>query len=88
LASESYGSERASFCALVEQGHTVEITDRGRPVSLLAPLPVGRPLAGMKAAGEVEPATQGFDDLPEPVVLGPETESPSSALERLRHEER
>ncbi|MDQ3680302.1 MAG: prevent-host-death family protein [Actinomycetota bacterium] len=73
---------------LVEQGETVEITDRGRPVALLAPLPVGSPLARMRAAGEIDPATEVLDDLPEPVVLAPEIEPPSSALARLRRYER
>lgn len=60
--------QRASELRLVEQGETVEITDRGRPVVLLAPLPVGTPLARMKAAGEVEAATEDLDDLPDPLV--------------------
>jgi prevent-host-death family protein len=81
--------QRASeLLRLVEQGETVEITDRGRPVALLAPLPEGGPLARMKAAGEIEAATEGFDDLPEPLLLAPEIESPSSALDRLRRDER
>ncbi len=81
--------QRASeLLRLVEQGETVEITDRGRPVALLAPLPVGSPLARMRAAGEIDPATEVLDDLPEPVVLAPEIEPPSSALARLRRYER
>ena len=81
--------QRASdLLRLVEQGETVEITDRGRPVALLGPIPAGSPLARMKAAGEVEHATEDLDDLPEPVVLAPEIESPSSALARLRRSER
>ena len=81
--------QRASeLLRLVEQGQTVEITDRGRPVALLAPIPVGSPLVRMKAAGEIEPATEGFDDLPEPLLLAPEVESPSSVLDRLRQDER
>ena len=81
--------QRASeLLRLVEQGETIEITDRGRPVALLAPLPVGSALGRMKAAGEITPATEEFDDLPEPMALAPGTESPSSALARLRRYER
>ena len=81
--------QRASeLLRLVEQGETVEITDRGRPVALLSPIPVGSALARMKAAGEITPATEELDDLPEPLVLRPEIESPSSALGRLRRHER
>jgi prevent-host-death family protein len=72
----------------VGQGETIEITDRGRPVAMLAPLPEGTPLERMRAAGEVESANGDLDDLPPPLVLGPGIESPSQALERLRREER
>jgi prevent-host-death family protein len=81
--------QRASeLLRLVEQGETVEITDRGRPVALLTPLPHGSPLERMRAAGEVESAAADLDDLPEPLVLSPGTELPSSALGRLRRDER
>ncbi len=81
--------QRASeLLRLVEQGETVEITDRGRPVALLTPLPEGSPLDRLRAAGEVESASEDPNDLPEPVVLGAETESASSALQRLRRDDR
>jgi prevent-host-death family protein len=72
----------------VAQGETIEITDRGRPVALLTPLPEGGPLQRMRAAGEVEPASEGLDDLPEPVVLAPGVVAPTVALARLRRDER
>ncbi|MEW6153265.1 MAG: type II toxin-antitoxin system prevent-host-death family antitoxin [Actinomycetota bacterium] len=81
--------QRASeLLRLVEQGETVEITDRGRPVALLTPLPEGSPLERLRAAGEIEPATADQDDLPALFELGPETEPASSALQRLRRDER
>ncbi len=81
--------QRASeLLRLVEQGETIEITDRGRPVALLTPLPQGGTLERMRAAGEIESATEDPDDLPEPVVLAASTEPPSSALRRLRRDER
>ncbi len=81
--------QRASeLLRLVERGETVEITDRGRPVALLSPIPVGSPLERMRAAGEIEPATGDLEDLPEPFVLGPGIELPSAALARLRDDER
>jgi prevent-host-death family protein len=81
--------QRASeLLRLVEQGETVEITDRGRPVALLTPLPEGSPLDRLRAAGEVESASEDPNDLPEPLVLATEAESASSALQRLRQEER
>lgn len=78
----------SSLLRLVESGETVEVTDRGRPVALLTPIPEGSPLERMRAAGDVESATADLDDLPEPVVLPPETELPSRVLARLRRDER
>ena len=81
--------QRASaLLRLVEQGQTVEITDRGRPVALLTPIPEGSALERMRASGEVETATADLDDLPEPLVLPAETELPSRVLARLRRDER
>ena len=81
--------QRASeLLRLVERGETVEITDRGRPVALLAPLPEGTPLERMRAAGEIDAATADLDDLPPPLVLPAGLEPPSSVLLRLRRDER
>jgi prevent-host-death family protein len=81
--------QRASeLLRLVEQGETIEITDRGRPVARLGPVPEGTPLEQMLAAGEIELASSGLDDLPEPLVLPDDVETPSAALDRLRRAER
>lgn len=79
--------QRASeLLRLVEAGETIEITDRGRPVALLTPLPNGSPLEQLRAAGEVEAATDDFNDLPPPLpAVG---ELPSAVLARLRQDER
>ena len=81
--------QRASaLLRLVEQGETIEITDRGRPVARLTPVPEGTPLEQMYSAGEVDPASGALDDLPEPLVLSDNIETPSAALGRLRRDER
>lgn len=72
----------------VEQGETIEITDRGRPVALLTPLPSGGPLERMRAAGEIDEATGSLDDLPPPLPLRPGATPPSDVLRRLREHER
>lgn len=79
--------QRASeLLRLVEAGETIEITDRGRPVALLTPLPDGSPLEKLRAAGEVEAATEDLNDLPPPLAaIG---ELPSATLARLRQDER
>src|SRR5688500_1703841 len=65
--------QRASeLLRLVERGETIEITDRGRPVALLTPVPQGRALERMRAGGEIEAATGDVNDLPAPRRRHPE----------------
>jgi len=72
----------------VERGETVQITDRGRPVALLTPLPQGSQLEQLRAAGEIESATVDWDDLPEPIAFPDHLEPPSVVLARMREHER
>jgi prevent-host-death family protein len=72
----------------VEAGETIEITDRGRPVAVLAPLPNQRPIERLRVSGDLEPAGADLRDLPEPLPLAPGHEAPSSILDRLRRDER
>lgn len=72
----------------VGQGETFEITDRGRPVAILGPVPEGGPLERLRATGQVEPASADLAELPEPIPLPAGAEPPSSILARLRHDER
>jgi prevent-host-death family protein len=72
----------------VGQGESFEITDRGRPVAVLGPIPEGGPLQRLRATGQVEPASGDLVDLPEPIALPAGAEPPSSVLARLRDHER
>ena len=72
----------------VEAGETIEVTDRGRPVALLSPLPEAGPLERLRAAGEVIEAAGDLTDLSAPLPLTPGQEPPSAVLERLRSDER
>jgi prevent-host-death family protein len=72
----------------VAAGETIEVTDRGRPVALLSPLPEAGPLERLRAAGEVDPGTADFDELPPPLPLQAGQEPPSAVLARLRSDER
>jgi prevent-host-death family protein len=72
----------------VERGETIEVTDRGRPVAVLAPLPNRGPLEHLRVAGELTAAQGRVDDLPEPLPLPPGHEAPSAVLARLRRDER
>jgi prevent-host-death family protein len=72
----------------VEAGETIEITDRGRPVAVLAPLPDASPTAKLRATGELVVATEDLDTLPDPLPLLPDQETPARVLEHLRRDER
>ena len=71
----------------VEDGETFEITDRGRPIAVLAPLPED-PLERLRASGDLQESAGDLVDLPQPLVLPAGTELPSSVLARLRRDER
>jgi prevent-host-death family protein len=60
----------------VQAGETIEVTDRGRPVAVLAPLPDAGPLERLRSSGELKAASGDLRDLP------------SSVLARLRRNER
>ena len=72
----------------VEAGETIEITDRGRPVAVLAPLPDQRPIDRLRATDDLVPAGSDLKDLPEPLPLTPGQEPPSILLDRMRRDER
>lgn len=71
----------------VEDGESIEITDRGRPVAVLAPLPT-TPVERLRVSGDLQPSEGDLDDLPEPLPLPAGSELPSSVLARLRRDER
>ena len=80
--------QRASkYIALVMRGETVQVTDRGRPVALLVPIPEGTVVERLSAEGRLSP---GKGDLLE---LGPRLapelgESlPSVVLSEMRADE-
>ena len=72
----------------VERGETIEVTDRGRRVAILAPPPEGGALERLRALGEIEPARGHVDSLPAPLALRRGSERPSAVLSRLRKDER
>lgn len=81
--------QRASeLLRLVAGGETIQVTDRGRPVAVLAPIPGGSPLEQLRASGEITAAAGDLDDLPEPLALPAGSETPSAILARLRSDER
>ena len=71
----------------VGEGESIEITDRGRPVAMLIPLPED-PLVRLRASGDLAENQADLADLPEPLKLPRGSEPPSSVLARLRRDER
>jgi prevent-host-death family protein len=64
-------------------GETVTITDRGRPVAQLTPIP-SSPLQALIAAGRARPAKRNIAEL-KPPTAGPDL---SGELTRMRDAER
>ena len=71
----------------VEDGESIEITDRGRPVAMLGPLP-DDPLERLRASGDLEEGQGDIRELPQPLTMPVGSELPSAVLGRLRRDER
>ncbi len=81
--------QRASvFLRRVEAGETFEVTDRGRPIALLTPVPVISNLERLRAAGAVRSAEGDLWDLGPPLPSPSGSDLPSEVLEGLRRDER
>jgi prevent-host-death family protein len=72
----------------VERGETIEVTDRGRPVARLVPVPKKKGYEALRAAGRIKPAEGRLGDLGPPLPLPPGATPPSVVLARLREDER
>lgn len=74
----------------VERGETIEVTDRGRPVARIVPVPPADTFEALVAAGRITPAKGNFLDflaLP-PLPPQPGVPLPSEELARMREHER
>ena len=71
----------------VRRGERFEVTDRGRPVALLGPIPED-PIERMIAEGRLRPAVGDWRDLPLPEPATPGRPLPSEILEEERAEDR
>lgn len=78
----------SEYLRRVEAGETIEVTDRGRPIALLTPIPAAPPIERLRASGEIVGPSGSFADLPTPLRLRGGQESPSTVLQRLREDER
>jgi prevent-host-death family protein len=76
------------YLRLVQQGESVEITDRGTPIALLVPLPAGGILERLAAAGRMDPARGDLLELGPPLPPDPGEPLPSEILSEMRRTER
>lgn len=71
----------------VERGETLEVTDRGRPIARVVPIPPAAGLEQLAASGRLTPASGDALDLGPP--LAPQDKPlPSDTLADLRSDER
>jgi prevent-host-death family protein len=71
----------------VERGVTFEVTERGQPVAVLAPLPLGAPLARLAARGRLaRPPRAPLATLEPPQSYQPGAVSLRDALDQEREE--
>ena len=71
----------------VRRGERLEVTDRGRPVAVLAPAAPGDVLDALDAAGRVTRAESDLLEIGAPIRLSSRIERPSRRLARLRFDE-
>jgi prevent-host-death family protein len=76
------------YLRAVEGGETIEVTDRGRPIALLVPIPAEGGLDALVESGRVAPARGDALALGEPIPPAAGAPLPSDELERLRADER
>lgn len=76
------------FLRRVQDGETLSVTNRGRAVAVLAPLPgASDPIDRLEAEGRIaRRATLGIHDLPQPVKLPPGSMSTAEALDEQRED--
>jgi antitoxin (DNA-binding transcriptional repressor) of toxin-antitoxin stability system len=68
----------SAVVAQAQAGETVTITDRGRPVAQMTPIPASR-LVGLQQAGRARPPRRSLRELPPPEP-GPALSSELSAM--------
>lgn len=72
----------------VERGETIEVTDRGRPLALLVPIPRTSTIDKLTASGRLGPADGDVLELGAPLPPAPGAEPPSQLLAAFREHER
>jgi prevent-host-death family protein len=71
----------------VQAGETIEVTDRGRPIARLTPVPAGDRYEALIASGRLVPGDGDLLDI-ELVEPAPGLPLPSQTLDDMRRDER
>ena len=80
--------QASKYLRHVQRGETIEVTDRGRPVARLVPVPAEDTREALVAAGKIRPGN-GRDILEiEPAEPAPGVPLPSQILAEMRWDER
>ncbi len=80
--------QASRFLRMVEAGQSLQVTDRGRAIALLVPVPQESVLNALIAAGRAEPAAGDLLDLDPPLPPVKGVARPSAQLARVRDQER
>jgi prevent-host-death family protein len=81
--------QRASdYVRLAENGERIEITDRGRRVAMLGPLPTGSNRERLIAQGRLKVGGGNLGGIGAPLPARPGEPTLSEVLEELRRDER
>jgi prevent-host-death family protein len=77
----------SEYVRQAESGETIEVTDRGRPVARLAPLPKGESIVDrLIAEGKATPAKGDLRALPPPLPRRPGERPMSEILDEMRED--
>jgi len=77
----------SEYVRRAEAGETIEVTDRGRPVARLAPLPKAESILDrLIAEGKARPATRDFRTLPPPLPRRAGEPLLSDVLDEIRED--
>lgn len=80
--------EASKHLRAVQAGETVEVTDRGRPVALLVPIPKRSRLEILEASGRLVRGSGDLLDLGKPLRPRKGVPLPSQILAAMRADER
>ncbi|HWX45634.1 MAG TPA: type II toxin-antitoxin system prevent-host-death family antitoxin [Solirubrobacteraceae bacterium] len=76
------------YLRAVQEGETFEVTDRGRPIAMLVPIPGGCRIEQLAASGRLAPGSGDLLELGAPLEPVPDVQAPTRVLEALRARER